>query len=152
MCFGKCVHKGARRRPPGRFKRFSLPEPRIAPRGVRISVRSKLISTHDKLSQADPKSLFPCPPVTKHLHFGLKSSLYLYVARRGTDDAHRKNNRVRQASSAPICAPGLRSAGQDAKVMARECGGFRVKRCKTGQKSPGFWPRKPVAKRFSGLT
>ena len=35
--------------------------------------------------------------------------------------------------------------------MARECGGFRVKRCKTGQKSPGFWPRKPVAKRFYGF-
>ena len=51
---------------------------------------------------------------------------------------------------AHLCAR-LEIAGQDTKTMARECGGFRVKRCKTGPKSPSFWPRKPVAKRFSGL-
>ena len=93
---------------------------------------------------------------TKHLHFGLKSSLYSVhralhlqfgmTQKRGLCDS------PKSTSSAPEVCARLEISGQNTKKMARKCGGFRVKRCKTGPKSPSFWPRKPVAKRFSGLT
>ena len=49
---------------------------------------------------------------------------------------------------AEVCAR-LEISGQNAEVMARKCGGFRVKRCKTGPKSPGFWPS-PLQSGFPG--